>query len=240
MVFSHRTHSTFLDDICFHFKYNVTICCCLDPTIYKKDADMVIWNGQGLHYHHINESNKDALGHDMKGDLLEHNQEAYRNTLENIATYANDHPSKLVVYRETSGQSFPGSFNGDYDNRDPTWMAHSTQRCVPRYESINVTSSSSSSMKGENNNSGATTTTTRSWSHLATWRQRMEKEMILHEHKIPFLSIYETQFNLPCDGTGHFSHECTHYHLPGVPDAWVTMLYNFVLYSPLVATWRES
>ena len=225
--YTHRPHGTFLDDICFHFKYNVTICCCMDPTDYKKDADIVIWNGRGLHYHRINESNTTAYGFVMKGDPLQQTPEAYRNSLNNIAAYVKDHPSKLVVYRETSGQSFPGSYNGDYDNRDPTWIVRSTQRCLPRFEPINVT------IKGN-------TSVTRSWSHMDTWRQRMEKEIILHEYKIPFLSIYETQFNLPCNGTGHFPSECTHFYLPGVPDAWVAMLYNFVLHSPLVEAWRES
>lgn len=226
-VYSHQPHVTFLDDICFHFQYNVTICCCLAPDIYNKHADMVIWNAYGLHFHHTNHSNVTHLDQSMSADPLTHNQETYRSVLHGIAAYAKSHPSKLIVYRETSGQSFPGSLNGDFDNRDPSWIAYSTQRCKAQYEPINITAKGSE-------------TSTRSWSHLETWRQHMEKEIILHEHHMPYLNIYETQFSIPCEGGGHFVNECTHYHLPGVPDAWIIMLYNFVIHSPLVASWRET
>ena len=223
-LFTHHHHITFLDDLCFHFDYNVTICCCLEPYHYKTNADLVLWNGRGLHYHIIN-SSRISTDQDLNmGDSEDRTPIAYRDVLKRIGEFAKSHPSKLIVYRETSAQSFPGTANGDYDNRDPHWIVHTADRCMPAFDPPAAPPESPN----------------RAWTHLETWRQQLEQEIILREYGLPYLKAYDTQFGLPCEGSGHFINECTHFHMPGVPDAWMTMLYNFVLHSPLVSAWHSG
>lgn len=67
------------------------------------------------------------------------------------------------------------------------------------------------------------------------WKQRMEREIIFNEAKLPFLSIYDMSATAPCPDIGFRGNgDCRHTCLPGPRDTWTEMIYNFVMFSPLM------
>ena len=63
-------------------------------------------------------------------------------------------------------------------------------------------------------------------------RQAVERA-VLRAAGVPLLRVFDLSVSLPCRGLGTIGYpDCTHYCLPGVPDAWTALLYAFVTHTP--------
>jgi len=63
-------------------------------------------------------------------------------------------------------------------------------------------------------------------------RQTIERA-VLRAAGVPLLRVHDLTLAVPCAGLGTIGYpDCTHYCLPGVPDAWTQLLHAFVTNTP--------
>ncbi len=129
----------------------------------------------------------------------------------------------VLLYRESSPQSFNGSYTGNFYSR---YIQSKT--CLPYYSTYLFENQSLSLIDNKNLKYNFT-------HHKLTFRQRIEREMMFERFGIPMLAIHDITSSLPCEEFNHIGFpDCTHYCMPGMPDVWNQLLYNFVLNSPLI------
>jgi hypothetical protein len=205
---------------CVTFRKNFTLCWTHDVTdrgqiLHKEmEPELLIWNAGGLH-------SKSESAHLEKLHRLLY----YARTRQYYPFHMNtnatglDVPTSpetpikhLLLYRETTPQSFVGSLSGIYEQRN---------------ESISECQDILSILK-TNEVSDA----------YLTYRQILEREFT-EKKGIPFLPVHDlTLLRGPSQYLGF--PDCSHFCDPGTPTLWNRMLYQFVTTSPLIKSLRRG
>ena len=179
-------HCDIPDEVCFTFRFNVTICRGKEQLL--NIADVVVYNGGGIHFHH--DFNVNTLTDSQKGEnetLYEEKLLDIVSLIESFEYYPYGRRKRLLIYRETSGQGFEGP-TGDFDVRSlPTRTG-----CRPRPYYDNH----------PNGTVGGVSVYGDFYSGVrVAWRQVLERN-IVERAGIPYFATLKMSATLPCDGLG--------------------------------------
>jgi hypothetical protein len=245
---------------CLTFQRNLSLCWANDVTnhgeIFHKsfEPDLLIWNAAGLHSHsesfHLQKLHR-VIFYARKHQYYPFHENSFgtnTNTITNAKTNTNLTSMTttmssntripihhLLLYRETTPQSFVGSLTGDYDQRNLT-----ITKCQNILSSLQSNENLIKSQQHHHLHHQQQQQQQQIMipEEYLTYRQKLERELF-KKRGIPFLPIHD--LTLLRGGSQYVGFpDCTHFCDPGTPILWNRMLYEFVTTSPLIKSLREG
>ena len=230
---------------CLSFRFNVTICA---GPINIENSDLTVFNTGGIHF-----PNKTEYKDNLEKQLSHFKYSKY-------FPYGN----KLLIFRETSPQAFKGIGSGYYEVRE---SIEDAEKCMSASNLANDDSGTDIRFSYTDMFTNVTRWFM-PWRQRLE-RDIIERAGIPYwkiyklSHTLPCDGLGHVGFEpsppTPAPTTlapairrngsnpmelppamPDFRLDCTHFCLPGVPDVWSYMLYNFVRHSPLMALIKTS